>query len=306
MHGDFVLWVQRFELYLEEAEVPPAKRVRELVSLLDDRPFRYVSQLGLLTSDSYETVRSELRKQYCPVVDETEWLFRLQSRRQKSAETLAEFAGELRMLADRAYPDWKVEQRMEMVKKQFVQGVRSLPTQLALMKEKPKSLETALELAQTHEVVETAQKRLHASQMVATLSKFNEDSVAGETSGTTNALQTNERNDTPGIIPAGQATLRHNCPFDYARSEQRQAEALDAATTKERTCLLGVRGAGTHAEKLPKPSRKRERVEEGIEQESAVNVQTEQPCCWVISHGRWVHRKTADTNVSGYRLSGNY
>ena len=60
------------------------------------------------------------------------------------------------------------------------------------MKEKPKSLETALELAQTHEVVETAQKRLHASQMVATLSKFNEDSVAGETSGTTNALQTNE------------------------------------------------------------------------------------------------------------------
>ena len=94
--------------------------------------------------------------------------------------------------ADRAYPDWKVEQRMEMVKNQFVQGVRSSSTQLALMKEKPKSLETALELAQNHEVVETAQKRLHASQMVATLSKFNEDSVAGQTSGTTNALQTNE------------------------------------------------------------------------------------------------------------------
>ena len=167
--GDFILWVQHFDLYLEEAEDPPAKRVRELVSLLDDRPFRYVSKLGLLTSDSYETVRSELRKQYCPAADETEWQFRLQSHRQKSGETMAEFAGELRMLADRAYPDWKVEQRMEMVKNQFVQGVRSSSTQLALMKEKPKSLETALELAQTHEVVETAQKRLHASQVVATL-----------------------------------------------------------------------------------------------------------------------------------------
>ena len=161
--------IERFELYLEEAEVPPAKRVRELVSLLDDRRFRYVSQLGLLTCDSYETVRSELRKLYCPVADETEWQFRLQSRRQKSGKTLAEFAEELRMLADRAYTDWKVEQRMEMVKNQFVQGVRSSSIQLALMKEKPKSLETALELAQTHEVVETAQKRLHASQMVATL-----------------------------------------------------------------------------------------------------------------------------------------
>ena len=191
--GDFVVWVQRFELYLEEAEVPPAKRVRELVSLLDDRPFRYVSQLGLLTSDSYETVRSELRKQYSPVADETEWQFHLQSRRQKSGETLAEFAGELRMLADRAYPDWKVEQRMEMVKNQFVQGVHFSSMHPACTNEgEAEVVGTALELAQTHEVVETAQKRLHASQMVATLSKFNEDSVAGETSGTTNALQTNE------------------------------------------------------------------------------------------------------------------
>ena len=73
------------------------------------------------------------------------------------------------MLADRTYPDWKVEHRMEMVKNQFVQGVCSSSTQLALMKEKPKSLETALELSQTHQVIETAQKRLHASQMVATL-----------------------------------------------------------------------------------------------------------------------------------------
>ena len=137
--GDFGLWIQRFELYLEEAEVPPAKRARELVSLLDDRPFRYVSQLGLLTSNaSYEAVKSELRKQFCPAADETEWQFRLQSRRQKSGETLAEYAGELRMLADRAYPDWAVENRLEMARNQFVQGVRSSSIQLSLMKEKPK------------------------------------------------------------------------------------------------------------------------------------------------------------------------
>ena len=36
--ADFSLWIQRFEIYLSEAEMPAEKRARELVSLLDDGP----------------------------------------------------------------------------------------------------------------------------------------------------------------------------------------------------------------------------------------------------------------------------
>ncbi len=46
--SDYVLWIQRFELYLREAEIPAAKRGNELASLLEDEPFRVVSQMGLL------------------------------------------------------------------------------------------------------------------------------------------------------------------------------------------------------------------------------------------------------------------
>ena len=36
--ADFSLWIQRFEMYLSEAEMPAEKWGRELVSLLDDGP----------------------------------------------------------------------------------------------------------------------------------------------------------------------------------------------------------------------------------------------------------------------------
>ena len=44
---DFVLWMKRFTLYTEEALIPQAKLARELISLLEDEPFRVVSQLDL-------------------------------------------------------------------------------------------------------------------------------------------------------------------------------------------------------------------------------------------------------------------
>ena len=48
-----------------------------------------------------------------------------------------------------------------MVRNQFIQGVASASIQLVLMREKPKTVEEALELAQRQLTVETAQRQLH-------------------------------------------------------------------------------------------------------------------------------------------------
>ena len=66
------------------------------------------------------------------------------------------------MLADRAYPRWTMDQRLELVRNQFIQdqGVHSSSMQLRLMKKMPKSVEEALMLATQQEAVEIAQKRL--------------------------------------------------------------------------------------------------------------------------------------------------
>ena len=67
------------------------------------------------------------------------------------------------MLADRGYPDWILEQCLKLARNQFVRGIRSSSVQLILMKETPATLDGALQLAQTQEAVETAQKRLQGT-----------------------------------------------------------------------------------------------------------------------------------------------
>ena len=91
----------------------------ELLSLLDDGPFRVVSQQGLINS-SYDSVVKCLRALYAPKGNELEWQRKLQDRMQKPGEQLVEFAGELRVLADRAYPRWSSEHRQEALRNQFI------------------------------------------------------------------------------------------------------------------------------------------------------------------------------------------
>ena len=56
-------------LHFREAEVPEDKRGQELASLLDDEPFRIVSQMGLLNFYSgidYAAVKECFEKQFAP------------------------------------------------------------------------------------------------------------------------------------------------------------------------------------------------------------------------------------------------
>ena len=221
--SDFTLWIQRFELYLSEANVPAGKRARELVSLLDDEPFRVVSQLGLVTTDDYEATKEELRRQFAPAGNEVEWQYQLQTRRQRAGESLAGFAGELRMLTDRAYPGWEPKQRLEMARNHFVQGVRSPTIQLALMKEKPVSFEKALELAQAQEAVEAAQRRLQGRQAAVLSSSFGAEPV--EEAAETNALH-------------GQTTRQ---PSDQLQDLARQVRQLTDTVAR-----LSARSGGDH------------------------------------------------------------
>ncbi|KAL5517626.1 hypothetical protein EMCRGX_G003208 [Ephydatia muelleri] len=106
---------------------------------------------------------------------------------QKPGEQLVEFAGELRVLADRAYPRWSSEHRQEALRNQFMQGVRSSSIQLRLMKEMPPTLDDALKLASQLEAVEEAQKRLQKDRCKTESLALTDDTVADPDSCTSNA-----------------------------------------------------------------------------------------------------------------------
>ena len=71
------------------------------------------------------------------------------------------------MLADKAYPTWSVEQRQEILRGQFIQGIRSSSVQLWSMREMPRTIDEALRIANQQETVEIAQKRLHKEKHLA-------------------------------------------------------------------------------------------------------------------------------------------
>ena len=61
---DWELWLIRFEAYADEAKIGKGDRGKELLSLLDDEPFRLVYQNGLVESKDYSAVCECLTLRY--------------------------------------------------------------------------------------------------------------------------------------------------------------------------------------------------------------------------------------------------
>ena len=144
---DLDLWLKRFELYVRQAGIPEDQWAAELLPLLDDAAFRVVLQLGLAESTDFGTITESLMQQFSPQGNELEWQRRLQTHRQQPAEPLVQCAGALRVLADKAYRNWTSQQRGEVLRNHFIQGVSSPSVQLRLMREMPATLDAALSLA---------------------------------------------------------------------------------------------------------------------------------------------------------------
>ena len=158
---DFSLWQKRFEPYAQQNEITREHWVQELVPLLENEPFRLLHQLGLLESTQYDAVIGALTQRYNPIGNELEWQQRPQTCTQKPEETLDDFAVELRLLAEKAYPKWSSDKQQEMARNRFIQ---SPSIQLLLMKEQPDTLDGALMLARRQLSVEVAQKNLSSTK----------------------------------------------------------------------------------------------------------------------------------------------
>jgi len=75
-----------------------------------------ISQHGLLETGDYHTVTECLCQCYAPEGNKVEWQYKLQTRVQKPGEQLEDFAGALRVLANKAYPTWSAQQRQEILR----------------------------------------------------------------------------------------------------------------------------------------------------------------------------------------------
>ena len=155
------------ELYIQEAGLPEEKKGAELVSLLEDELFRIVSQLGLVSETvEYDMVKACLASHFSPDGVELEWQAKMHVARQKAGESVLEFAGRLRVLADKGYSSWPPERHLEIARNQFIQGILSSTIQLKLLIDSPETLDDAVKLAYRLQTAELAQAHLKAEATI--------------------------------------------------------------------------------------------------------------------------------------------
>ena len=119
----------------------------------------------------YAAVKECLEKQFAPSGIQLEWQRKFHMGQQGQAESLIEFSARLRMLVDKAYPSWAAEERLELVRNQFVHGILSSSNQLKLLQEQVDTLEAAIELACRLECVESALNSFQTAKTAAGVTK---------------------------------------------------------------------------------------------------------------------------------------
>ena len=170
MSEDFELWTSRFESYCRAAKVTEGLKCDVLLAALDDDAFTAVNSLGLSEEvlKNYGQLMAALKERFATTTSPIELRFHLRRRRQKDGETFDVYAEALARQAVRAYPDLTEEARQEVVRDQFIEGLRDERIQERLLQEAPETMEKALKLARQLGAATAAQKSLKSLQPTLT------------------------------------------------------------------------------------------------------------------------------------------
>jgi hypothetical protein len=134
-----------------------------LLAALDDDAFRAVDPLGLPDEVrmDYTRLMSTLEGRFAPTTSQLELRFRLRRRKQQEGESFDDYAGALTRQGNRALPDLTPKARSDIIRDQFIEGLRDSHTQERLLQECPDTLDGALKTARKLGAARSAQQSQH-------------------------------------------------------------------------------------------------------------------------------------------------
>ena len=94
--------------------------MKELLPLLEDEPFRVMNRMGLAGSTDVKAVKECLEQRYAPKGTELEWQLKLQTQVQQRDEPPSDFAGHIKLLTSKAYPNWEHAPLQELTHNLFI------------------------------------------------------------------------------------------------------------------------------------------------------------------------------------------
>ena len=144
---DVGVWVNRFTLYLNTANVKDGKFGALLSNVDDDSARKLVAMIKVDEEDAFEKGINLLKKCHeKKKVSELDTQKRFLDRLQRYDENIHAYAAELMVLAKSAYPESSTETIEKYVMRQFISGIRDnrLREKLIFLEPQPESLEELL------------------------------------------------------------------------------------------------------------------------------------------------------------------
>ena len=108
--------------------------------------------LGLTDANDYDEAKKALMQYFSLVETPEELRTKFHQRFQSSDESLEHYAMELRVRSSKAYPTINKDVLEEMVKQQFILGIRNSITRERLIVKRPEKLKDAIQFARLFEV----------------------------------------------------------------------------------------------------------------------------------------------------------
>ena len=174
-------WAFHFENVAAVNEWSAAQKLQWLRVRLTGRAQRAFQHLSASTRDSYEEATKALRERFEPKSRQSRYEAEFQIRRKKKSEGWADFAEDLKLLADKAFPELQEEGRTQLAINSYLQQLDHPQVAFGVKQKRPKTMDEAVSATLEMESYLTQPRQIGVVAPVAT-----EDAEASAVVATTN------------------------------------------------------------------------------------------------------------------------
>ena len=160
---EFTDWLAKFNVIAKANNWDDPKKLTILPTCLTQYAFQVYEGLGDPDKASYEVLTKALAKKFGAGENSMVWRLQLRSLKRSPGESLDAFVFRLRKLANKAYPDFRYEEKESIIKEQFILG-QEKDVQFHLLK--LEDVKTLPEVIETSKKFEAAAEIVHGSKAV--------------------------------------------------------------------------------------------------------------------------------------------
>lgn len=137
-------WAFHFENVAAVNEWTAAQKLQWLKVRLTGRAQRAFQHLSASARDSYEEAKKALGERFEPKSRQSRYEAEFQTRRKKKSEGWADFAEELKLLADKAFPELQEEGRTQLAINSYLQQLDHPQVAFGVKQKRPKTIDEAV------------------------------------------------------------------------------------------------------------------------------------------------------------------